>query len=63
MTTKNDDQYEFDKPHPGESMDAYLKRHKAHPADKDARKATPAEHDLHDETEKYADQAFVITKK
>lgn len=55
--------YEFDKPHPGESLDAYMKRHRVHPEDDNPRKATPEEAASVDKTEHYEEHAFTITKK
>jgi hypothetical protein len=55
--------YEFDKPHPGESLDAYLRRHRAHPEDANPRLASEADEKEVDKTDLYKDQGFTITKK
>lgn len=53
--------YEFDAPHPRETLDEFLRRHKAHPDQPDRREATDEEEADCDKTEEYVGQAIILT--
>ena len=55
--------YEPDKPRPGETLEEYLIRHKAHPNQPDRREATPEEVASVDGTKERLAQGYVIGKK
>ncbi len=54
------DIYEFDEPKPGESLEDYLRRHKAHPDQKDRRAATPEEEAQHDVTRERIRRGYIM---
>jgi hypothetical protein len=52
--------YQFDKPLPGESLEAYLRRHHCHPDQPDRREATAEEEALTDRTKDYLEGGFIL---
>ena len=52
-----------DKPRKGESLEDYLRRHKAHPDQPDRREATPEEVAEVDVTKERLEQGYVIGRK
>jgi hypothetical protein len=55
--------HEFDERLPGESFEDYLRRHKAHPDQKDRRAATPQEEKESDVTRERLEGGYVIGER
>lgn len=63
MTEKKEPYKQPDPPHPGESLDSFLHRHRAHPSDENPRTASEEDMAQFDKTADYEKHGFIITKK